>query len=136
MRNGNNGADRKAAGLLILVFALGIGLGIVAARLLAARATADAASRPPGTAQALLVGRLTQELDLTYDQQKQVSGILTDMQSKYNKIRQQEDPQYEQIRNLGRDHILHILTPQQRPKFEDFLQRLQKEHRNRDNQNR
>lgn len=123
--------NRKALALIVLVLVLGIALGAVGhsvfdRRVLGAR-TQTRPDPPRG------VNRLTTELNLTPDQQKQLSAILTDMQHRMDGVRQQMDPQFNQIRDQGHDQIRQILTPDQRPKFEDFLKRLAEERRRRPN---
>ena len=128
--------NRKAIGLLVLVFVLGVALGVVGTRVVSARAFASRDIRPPGNNQPRAVARLTQELNLTSDQQKQVSTILSEMQAGYSAVREQANPQYERIRSQGHDQIRQVLTDEQRSKFEAFLERLDRERRSRDNQNR
>jgi Spy/CpxP family protein refolding chaperone len=123
--------NRKALALIVLVLVLGIALGAVGhsvfdRRVLGAR-TQTRSDSPRG------VNRLTTELNLTSDQQKQLSAILTDMQHRMDGVRQQMDPQFEQIREQGHDQIRQILTPDQRPKFEDFLKRVAEDRRRRPN---
>jgi Spy/CpxP family protein refolding chaperone len=126
-----NPANRKAIALLLIVFLLGIALGAMGhialdRRTFAAREHDHVDGRPR------LVSRMTHELNLTADQQKQLSAILTDMQRKFAAVRQQMTPEFDQIRNQGHDQIRQMLTPQQQPKFEAFLQRLAAERRKRD----
>ena len=129
--------NRKAIALLILVFALGIALGVVGTRVVNARAfAARSGALPQGNNPPRAVARLTQELNLTPDQQKQITEILSEMQAGYNNVREQANPQYDRIRSQGRDHIRQVLTPEQQPKFEVYLQRLDQERRERDKQNR
>ena len=126
-----NPTNRKALALIVLVLVLGIALGAVGhsvfdRRVLGAR-TLTRPDPPRG------VNRLTTELNLSPDQQKQLSAILTDMQHRMDGVRQQMDPQFNQIRDQGHDQIRQILTPDQRPKFEDFLKRLAEDRRRRPN---
>jgi Spy/CpxP family protein refolding chaperone len=127
--------NRKALALIALVFVLGVALGAVGhsladRRVLGARAQTQLQLQPrPNPPRA--VARLTAELNLTPDQQKQISEILADMQQHYDAVHAQLNPQFEQIREQGHDQIRQILTPEQRPKFEDFLQRLNEERRRR-----
>ena len=129
-------ANRKALGLTFLVLALGIGLGAVGEVFVNQRVLArpqaqvqNQNGRAPAPLRA--VPRLTKELDLTLDQQKQLSAILTEMQERFDGVRQQMNPQFDQIREQGHDQIRQILTPDQRPKFEDFLQRVAEDRRKR-----
>lgn len=135
-------ANRKALGLILLVLALGVGLGAVGEvfvnqRVLARPQAQVQVQNQGGRAPAPLraVPRLTKELDLSPDQQKQLSAILTEMQERFDGVRQQMNPQFDQIREQGRDQIRQILTPEQRPKFEDFLQRSAEDRRKRNSSN-
>jgi Spy/CpxP family protein refolding chaperone len=127
-------ASRKAIALLLLVFVLGIAFGAVGTMMVNRRVFAlrnRGAGGGGGGDQTRLVNRLTHDLNLTPDQQKQLSEILTSTQTRYNGVRQQMNPQFEQIRNQSNDQIRQILTPDQRPKFEEFLRRVVEERRNR-----
>lgn len=124
--------SRKAVGLLILVFALGIAFGAVGTMLFNARvygALRKPTQQPPTAARA--VARMNQDLNLSADQQKQVGNILNSMQSGYNNIRQQMTPQFNQVREQGRDQIRQILTADQRAKFEEYLQKVDEDRRKR-----
>ena len=127
--------NRKALGLIALVFVLGVALGAVGhsladRRVLGARTQSPALLQPrPNPPRG--VARLTNELNLTPDQQKQIGEILADMQRRYDIIHEQMNPQFEQIREEGHDQIRQVLTPEQRPKFEDFLRRVAEDRRRR-----
>jgi len=122
--------SRKAALLVSVVFVLGIALGalgtyLVTSRVLAARPQASQASlahNPAGT-----LAMFTRGLDLTPDQQKQLEAIFNDTRARYAALHQKLDPEYEQVRQQGRDKIRQILTPEQRPKLEDLLHRIDEE---------
>ena len=126
--------NRKAVALLLLVLVLGIALGAVGTMLVNRRVYGARLRGPgagPGTDPTRPVARLTQDLNLTGDQIKQVSGILSDMQSGYDAIRQQMSPQFEDVRQRGREQIRELLTPDQKPKFEEFLGRVDEDRRRR-----
>jgi uncharacterized protein HemX len=134
-------ANRKALGLIFLVLALGIGLGAVGEvfvnqRVLARPQAQVQNQNNRGPAPLRAVPRLTKELNLSPDQQKQLSAILTEMQNRFDAVRTQINPQFDQIREQGHDQIRQILTPDQRPKFEDFLQRVAEDRRKRNNPTR
>jgi Spy/CpxP family protein refolding chaperone len=122
--------SRKAFLLVLLVFALGIGLGsvgtyVVTTRVLAARP--QQATRNPANHMEMF----TRDLNLNPDQQKQIQAILTETRARYAEIHSQADPEYEQARQAGRDRIRQVLTPEQKPKFEDLLRRFDEERRRR-----
>lgn len=127
--------NRKALALIILVFVLGVALGAVGhsvadRRVLGARTQQPAFLQPrPNPPRA--VSRLTSELDLTAEQQKQIGDILADMQHRYDVVHDQMNPQFAEIREQGHDQIRQVLTPEQRPKFEDFLNHVAEDRRRR-----
>jgi Spy/CpxP family protein refolding chaperone len=122
--------SRKAVLLVFVVFALGIALGslgtyVVSTRVLAAR---PQAVHRPGNAMAMF----TKDLNLSPDQQKQIEAILSDTRARYGEIHKRDDPDYENARNEGRERIRKILTPDQGPKFEELLLRMDAERRRRE----
>ncbi len=128
----NNHTNSKAIVLLVVVFLLGIALGVLgtyvaSGRVWGARVQDRGAHGQPTRA----VERLTRELNLTPDQQDKLGKILADMQARFDAIHQQMAPQFDQVRHQAREQIRAILTPEQRPKFEDFLRRIDEERRKR-----
>jgi hypothetical protein len=127
--------SRKAIGLLILVFVLGVAIGAAGITIFNTRVYGDlrkppqSQQQPPTTT--LTVARINQDLNLSADQQKQLAQILDNMQAGYNNIRQQMTPQFDQVRQQGRDQIRQILTADQRPKFEEYLQKVDEDRRKR-----
>jgi len=128
--------NRKAIALLTLVFLLGAGFGVVGTILLNQRVfgarladRSPAAIQPPGPARA--VARMTQQLNLTPDQQKQIGEILADTQHRYDGVREQMNPQFDQIRQEGRDRIRQVLTADQQPKLADFYRQVDEDRRRR-----
>jgi hypothetical protein len=133
-----NRVNRKAIALLVLVFVLGIALGgvghMLADRNVLAARSRNQAQTGGGGGQGHLMNRLTDDLKLSGDQQKQISQILAQMQHRYDEIREQMGPQFDQARNEGRDKIRQILSPEQRPGFEDFMRRVDEERAKRNYQ--
>jgi len=131
--------NRKALALIALVFVLGVAIGAVGhsvadRRVLGARTQTQpppAAFLQPRPNPPRAIAHLTTELNLTPDQQKQIGDILADMQHRYDVVHDQMNPEFEQIREQGHDQIRQALTPEQRPKFEDFLRRVTEDRRRR-----
>ncbi len=125
--------NRKALALIILVLFLGIALGAVGhslfdRRVLGARTEIQPQPRPnPPRA----VARLTNELNLTPEQQKQIGEILAETQRRFDAIHDQINPQLYQVREESRDKIRQVLSAEQRPKFADYLKRVDEERRRR-----
>jgi Spy/CpxP family protein refolding chaperone len=123
-------ATRKAAFWVGVVFLLGAALGGMLGYVFAHHtAMAAPAQLTDAQKRAQKVDRLTQELNLTPSQQAQLDTILTSVQGEYKVIRQSTEPQIDQARQKGREQIRAILTPEQKPKFEEFLKRLDEERK-------
>ncbi|PYT82895.1 MAG: hypothetical protein DMG40_04525 [Acidobacteria bacterium] len=123
-------ASRRAAIWVVIVFLLGAVVGGMFGYGYAHRSVAAAsASMPEPERRARRVEQLTHELGLTSDQAKQLDTILQQWHGQAKAIHEQSDAQFEQLRQKGRDEIRSILTPEQKPKFEAFLQKLDAERK-------
>jgi Spy/CpxP family protein refolding chaperone len=123
-------ATRKAAFWVGLVFLLGAALGGMLGYVFAHHtAMAAPAQMTDSQKRAQKVQRLTQELNLTPDQQTHLDAIMSSVQAEYKAIHQSTEPQIDQARQKGREQIRAILTPEQKPKFEEFLKRLDEERK-------
>jgi Spy/CpxP family protein refolding chaperone len=122
--------QQKATFWLGLVFVLGLALGAVVGYAFAHRSYA--AERTTLTAEqrrAQKREQLAREVGFTPDQQKQVVAILDGAQGEYKAIHEVSDPQIDAVRQKTRDKIRLLLTPEQKPKFEDFIRRLDEERK-------
>jgi Spy/CpxP family protein refolding chaperone len=125
-----NTAKRRAAFWVAAVFLLGVALGGVFGYFYGHRGTVAAAPLPMSDAErhAKRLDQLTRELSLNDSQRQQMDSLLTqihgDFQSVRNKNAQQLETDMDQERQKSRDQIRAILTPEQKPKFEEFLKRL------------
>jgi flagellar basal body-associated protein FliL len=122
-------ASRKAALWVGLIFLLGAALGGMLGYVFAHRVSAAPAQMTDAQKKAQKVQRLTQELDLSVDQQKQLNAIFTSVQAQYKAIHQSTDPQINEARQRGREQVRAILTQEQKPRFEEFLKRLDEERK-------
>ncbi len=121
---------RKAALWVGVVFLLGAALGGMIGYVFAHHtALAAPAQLTEMARRAQKVQHLTQELDLSADQAKQLDVIMASVQAQYKAIHQTTDPQINEARQKGREQIRAILTPEQKPKFEEFLKRLDEERK-------
>jgi len=125
-----NQSSRKAVLLVLLLFALGIALGSVGTYLVTMRVQA---ARPAGLVHdpAHTMAIYTRDLNLNTDQQTQIQAILNDMRGGYAALHEKLDPEYERVRQQGRDRIRQILTPEQRPKLEELLRQIDEDRRKR-----
>jgi Spy/CpxP family protein refolding chaperone len=124
-----NQGSRKAILLVLLVFVLGIALGAVGAYVVTTRphAARSQAGRNPANVMAMFA----RELNLSPDQQKQIEAILNQTRARYDEIHKQGVPEYDKARDSSREQVRQILTPEQKPKFEELLHRIDAEHQKR-----
>lgn len=118
-------ARGEAAILIAVVFLLGALLGAVATHVWGERVwghqdTHTAGMKPVNQ----VVAEFTRELQLTPDQQTQVAAIIDDTHAQWKALYAPVDAQKEQIRQQSRARIRALLTPEQQPKFDAFVQRL------------
>ena len=130
MTDVSNTATRKAALWVGAVFLIGAALGGVLGYLFAHRPVIAAnppLSEPARRAQKLQ--ELTKELSLTPQQVQQVDSLLLERHLEAKAIRDQADVQLDAVRQKGRAQMRAILTPEQLPKFEEFLKRMDEERK-------
>ena len=124
----------EAAVIVIVVFVLGILLGGVGGHLwderlegqVQAQTAAQLNLKPTRNER---VSDLTQRLQLTPEQQKQIATVIDDTLSKWQSLYAPLDAPREQIRQQGRAGIRAVLTPDQQIKFDDFLRQLDEQRR-------
>jgi Spy/CpxP family protein refolding chaperone len=124
----NNKTRREAALLVFVVFLLGVLLGGLGNHLWGERVWGR--QDPPGSlSRDQLVNDLTHELQLTAEQQQQLGVIVDDTRAKIHLAYAPADAQREELRQQGRARVRAILTPEQLPKFEAFMQRLDEQRK-------
>jgi len=130
-----NTAKRRAAFWVAAVFVLGVALGGVFGYFYGHRGTVAAAPPPLSDAErhAKRLDEFTRELGLSDSQRQQMDSLLTqihaDFQSVRNKDAQLLETDLDQERQKSRDQIRVILTPEQKPKFEEFMKRIDEERK-------
>ena len=118
-------ATWKAALWVGVVFLLGAALGGVLGYSYEHHLVSAASTPLPEPARrAQRIEELTRLLSLTNAQSQQVDAILLERHTEVKTLHDQTDAQIDQVRQKGRDQIRAILTPEQKPKFEDFLKDL------------
>jgi Spy/CpxP family protein refolding chaperone len=117
---------REAALLVFVVFVLGVLLGGVGNHLWGERVWGGKQEPAPGRSpsRAQVVNNFTRELQLTPEQQTKVGAIIDDTRAQVRALYAPLDAQHEQLRQQGRARIRAILTPEQLPKFDQFMQRI------------
>ncbi|OLB34394.1 MAG: hypothetical protein AUH11_18315 [Acidobacteria bacterium 13_2_20CM_57_17] len=118
-------ASRKAALWVGIVFLLGAALGGTLGYSYAHHLVSAASTPMPEPARrAQRVKQLTELLNLTSDQIQRVDTILLQKHTEAKAVHDQADAQLDQVHQKGRDDIRAILSPEQKPKFEEFLKNL------------
>ena len=105
-------------GLLVATFVLG-GLVGGAATTLADRSTHRKHERP----RASVVERLARDLELTNPQRDSIQAVLDRHQPAMDSLWQKMRPQFESERQLIRNEITALLTPEQQAKYTALIQR-------------
>src|SRR5215467_51984 len=119
---------QKASLWLAIVFLLGGALGRVLNYAFAHRSYAASTLQPTAAERrAQKRAQMVQEVGLSPDQQAQVILVLDQAHAEYQAIHAVSDPQLEAVRQKTRDKIRQLLTPEQRPKFEEFIRTLDEE---------
>jgi len=126
----NGNVKQRAALWVVVVFLLGASLGSVSGYLFEARSHAD--TKPvlsDDARRAQKVERLTKDLKLNADQQRQLDDAIRDAQVKFKAIREASQPQIEATRAQAREKVRGFLTPEQRTKYEIYLSQLDAERK-------
>lgn len=124
---------RQKAGLwLAVVFALGLAIGVVFGYNFAHKSFA--ASRPPANLseperRAARVADLTRELQLTPEQSQKVDTVLHQAHDEMKAIHEKSDADMDAVRQKARSQMRTFLTPDQLPKYEAFVKKLDQERK-------
>jgi len=122
---------KKAAIWLVLVFVLGTATGGVFGYSLARRSYAATKTVMPSEAErrAKKLAEMTQAIGLTPEQAQKADGIIKGAQTEIHGIHEKSDAEVDVIRMRTRQEMRAFLTPDQLPKFEQFVQRLDEERK-------
>jgi Spy/CpxP family protein refolding chaperone len=123
----------EAAVLVLVVFLLGALLGGVGNHLWDERVWGKQTINTQPTRNEI-VAKLTTDLQLTSDQQQQLGAIVDDTRAQWRTLYTTIEPRHEQIRQQSRDRIRAILTPEQKPKFEQFMHQIDEQRKKDDQQ--
>ena len=123
-------ATRKAGLWVGVVFLLGGALGgLIGYSYEHHLVSAASTPLPEPERRAHRLEELTRALGLTSAQSQQIDAILLQRHTEVKSIHDQTDAQIDQVRQKGREQIRAILTPEQKPKFEEFLKNLDQQRR-------
>jgi len=120
----NSKARLEAAALFLVVFVLGVVFGVVGNHVWSQRVSGEQPAVNTNPTRNQVIQDLTERLQLTPDQQKQIAVAIDDTRARWQALYAPLDAPREQIRQEGRAKIRATLTPDQQVKFDDFLRRL------------
>jgi Spy/CpxP family protein refolding chaperone len=120
---------RKAGLWVGAVFVLGVLLGGVCGYMFAHHTTSANMQLTDEQRRAQKLDQMTRELGLSPDQRTQVEGMLNHLHEEYKANQDRYEAQRNQDRQQTREHIRALLTPEQQPKFEEFLRRMDEERK-------
>jgi Spy/CpxP family protein refolding chaperone len=122
---------KKAAIWLALVFVLGTATGGVFGYSLARRSYAATKVVMPSEAEhrAKKVADMTATIGLSADQAQKAEGIIKEAQTEIHAIHDKSDAEVDVVRMKTRQEMRAFLTPEQVPKFEQYVQRLDEERK-------
>ena len=106
--------------LLVATFALGAFVGGAATSFADRRSHARAHDRPRPS----FVERLTKELDLTASERDSIQAVFDRHQPAMDSLWQRMRPEFESERQLIRNEVTALLTPEQQAKYAALIQRL------------
>jgi Spy/CpxP family protein refolding chaperone len=129
-----NGESRRLAGLwLAVVFILGAGIGGVFTYTLTHRSVVAAPGAPPAFSEAerraKRVAEMTREVGLTDEQSAKVDAIIHAAHDEMKAVRDKAEGDVESLRAKARDQMRTLLTPEQKPKFEAMVERMDAERK-------
>ncbi|HTA58368.1 MAG TPA: hypothetical protein VK805_09455 [Candidatus Baltobacteraceae bacterium] len=122
---------KKAAIWLALVFVIGTATGGVFGYSLARRSYAATKTVMPSEAErrAKKLADMTQTIGLTPDQAQKAEGIIKEAQTEIRAIHDKSDSEVDVVRMKTRGEMRAFLTPEQLPKFEQYIQRMDEERK-------
>jgi hypothetical protein len=122
---------KKAAIWLALVFVIGTATGGVFGYSLARRSYAATKTVMPSEAErrAKKLVEMTQTIGLTADQAQKAEAIIKEAQTEIRGIRDKSDSEIDVVRMKTRQEMRTFLTPEQLPKFEQYIQRMDEERK-------
>jgi Spy/CpxP family protein refolding chaperone len=127
----NPQTKRQARMWLALVFLLGAGIGVAFGYAFAhksyASMTGTAMSEPERRAKR--VADMTEGIGLTPGQSQKLDAIILSAHEEMKKVREKSDADVEAVRMKARAQMREFLTPEQKPKFEEFVRKTDEERK-------
>ena len=129
----NGETRRKAWEWLALLFVLGAAIGGVFGYSFAHRSSAannpnaQTLSEPERRAQR--VAEMTKEIELTAEQSQKMDAVIAAAHAEIKTIHDKAEGDVDGVRQKARAQMREFLTAEQKPKFEEFVRRLDEERK-------
>jgi Spy/CpxP family protein refolding chaperone len=122
---------RQARLWLAIVFVLGIAIGATFGYSFAHRSYASSGptSMNEPERRAKRVAEMTREIGLNPEQSQKLDAIIMNAHEEMKKVHDKSDAELEAVRQKARGEIREFLTPEQKPKFEEFVRKLDEERK-------
>jgi Spy/CpxP family protein refolding chaperone len=117
----NTKARLEALALFLMVFVLGVTFGAVGNHVWNQRVSGQAAAAKPKPTRDQVLQDLTERLQLTPEQQKQIGAAIDDTRAKWQDLSAQHTTQREVILQQFRAYVRATLTPDQQVKYDEYL---------------
>jgi hypothetical protein len=126
----NPDTRQKASLWLAVVFALGLAIGVVFGYNFAHKSfAAGPANLSEPERRAARVADLTRELQLTPEQSQKVDAVLHQAHDEMRTIREKSDADMDAVKQKARSEMRTFLTPEQLPKYEAFVKKLDEQRK-------
>ncbi|HXW62148.1 MAG TPA: hypothetical protein VEJ45_06085 [Candidatus Acidoferrales bacterium] len=117
----------EAAALFLVVFVLGVTFGALGNRVWDQRVSGQTGAVHPKPTRDQVLQDLTQRLQLTAEQQREIGAAIDDTRAKWQALDTARDAQHETIRQQFRANIRATLTPEQQVKFDELIRKREAE---------
>ena|SRR5579871_4323366 len=122
---------KKAAIWLALVFILGIATGGVFGYSFARKSYAAGRPAPMSDVEhrAKKIAEMTEQVGLTPEQAQKCDAIIAATQAQIRTMREKNNADVDAARHAAREQMRTVLTPEQMPKFEAYVTRIDAERK-------
>jgi hypothetical protein len=120
-------SQQKARMIVVSVFVIGFAAGALSLNLYQRLTSSGPDKVDPRDRTGFYIKKMTDKMNLTADQQARIKEILDNTGGKYLEIRKKMEPwmkdfepQFDAVRQQGREEIRTVLTETQLPKFQEM----------------
>jgi len=129
----NGETRRKAWEWLALLFVLGAAIGGVFGYSFAHRSYAAANPNAPALSEperrARRVAEMSKEIGLTPEQSQKVDGVIAAAHTEMKAIHDKAETDVDDVRLKARTQMREFLTAEQKPKFEEYVRKMDEERK-------